>query len=277
MKPAPFTYQAAKSSPEAVGLLAKQAPPRILAGGQSLVPMLNLRLAPADALLDITRIPELRAVEETNTTVRYGALTIHAAFEDGLVPDASNGLMRHAAGNIAYRAVRTRGTLGGAIALADPAADWVTVCIALEAVLHLESASGKRQIPVEEFILGPYFTALGEGELISAVEVPKRSASERWGYHKVVVKTGEYAESMAIALFDRPRNFARIVLGATDGAPIQMKKSAGALLAGEDKSALKAAIAADLEAAEHEFSAAKRMLHTTSVLRAATDATAPRT
>jgi aerobic carbon-monoxide dehydrogenase medium subunit len=272
MKPAPFAYRTAISPHQAVDALAVEAPPRILAGGQSLVPMLNLRLAPVDALLDITRIPELRAVEETNNTVRYGALTTHAAFEDGLVPDASNGLMRHVAGNIAYRAVRTRGTIGGAIALADPAADWVTASIALEAVLRLESASGKRQMPVEEFILGPYFTAIGEGELISAVEVPKRSATERWGYHKVVVKTGEYAESMAIALVDRARDFARIVLGATDGAPILMKNTAAALLTGADESALKTAIASDLDTADHTFGAAKRILHRTSVLRAANKA-----
>jgi carbon-monoxide dehydrogenase medium subunit len=272
LKPAPFTYRAAASPSEALGLLAKEAPPRILAGGQSLVPMLNLRLAPADALLDISRIPALRAVEETSNTVRYGALTTHAAFEDGLVPDGSNGLMRHAAGKIAYRAVRTRGTIGGAIALADPAADWVTIAIALEAVLHIESASGKRQMPVGEFILGPYFTALSEGELISTIEVPKRSAGEHWGYHKVVVKTGEYAESMAVALLDRARGFARIVLGATDGAPIVMNKTAVALLATGDDAALKAAIATDLAAAEQEFGAAKRILHTSTVLRAAKDA-----
>jgi carbon-monoxide dehydrogenase medium subunit len=272
MKPAPFAYRTAISRHQAVDALAVEAPPRILAGGQSLVPMLNLRLAPVDALLDITRIPELRAVEETDNTVRYGALTTHAAFEDGLVPDASNGLMRHVAGNIAYRAVRTRGTIGGAIALADPAADWVTASIALEAVLRLESASGKRQMPVEEFILGPYFTAIGEGELISAVEVPKRSATERWGYHKVVVKTGEYAESMAIALVDRARDFARVVLGATDGAPILMSNTAAALLTGADESALKTAIASDLGTADHTFGAAKRILHRTSVLRAANNA-----
>ena len=127
-------------------------------------------------------------------------------------------------------------------------------------------------MPVGEFILGPYFTALSEGELISAIEVPKRSAGERWGYHKVVVKTGEYAESMAIALLDRARGFARIVLGATDGAPIVMNKTAVALLATGDDAALKAAIATDLAAAEQEFGAAKRILHTTTVLRAAKDA-----
>jgi carbon-monoxide dehydrogenase medium subunit len=112
MKPAPFTYQAATSSPEAVGVLAQDAPPRILAGGQSLVPMLNLRLAPADALLDITRIPELRAVTETANTVRYGALTTHAAFEDGLVPDASNRLMRHAARSAAPSRLPIRPPIG---------------------------------------------------------------------------------------------------------------------------------------------------------------------
>ena len=273
MKPAPFTYHAASSTEDAAERLAAHAP-RILAGGQSLVPMLNLRLAPADALLDISRIAALRAVDETADAVRYGALTTHAAFEDGDVPDGSNGLMRHVAGNIAYRAVRTRGTIGGSIALADPAADWVTVAIALEAVLHLASATGKRRLSAEDFVLGPYFTALGDAEFIEAIEVPKRASTERWGYHKVVVKTGEYAESMAIALLDRTRNRARVVLGATDGTPILMNRAADALVAGMAGPALDAEIARDLAAAGQEFSAAKRILHITSVSRAARDASA---
>src|SRR4051812_33777453 len=110
MKPAPFSYSAATSSEAALEALSAAAAPRVLAGGQSLVPMLNLRLAPADAVLDITRIPELRVVEDGKSSIRYGALTTHAAFEDGAVPDGSNGLMQHVASRIAYRAVRCRGT-----------------------------------------------------------------------------------------------------------------------------------------------------------------------
>ena len=274
MKPAPFTYESAATVAEAVDKLASGSPPKILAGGQSLVPMLNLRLAPADALLDITRIPELRAIEETPAFVRYGALTTHAAFEDGIVPDCSNGLMRHAAGNIAYRAIRTRGTIGGAIALADPAADWVTVTIALEATLVLASAKEKRRVQAEKFVLGPYFTALGDDEFIEAVEVPRRASTERWGYSKVVVKTGEYAESMVVALLDRTNGRSRIVLGATDGAPILMTSAAKALLDGVEETAARASIGDDLMSSARDFNAAKRILHTTAVLRAMRDASA---
>jgi carbon-monoxide dehydrogenase medium subunit len=271
MKSAPFTYQAALSIQDAARALADGGS-RIIAGGQSLVPMLNLRLAPADSIVDVSRIPELRAVDETAGAIRYGATTTHAAFEDGLVPDGSNGLMRHVAGQIAYRAVRTRGTIGGAIALADPAADWVTTTIALEAVLHLVGAAGARQVSVQDFVLGPYFTGIEDGELIVAVEVPRRPATERWGHRKVVLKTGEYAESMAIALVDRQGNYARIVLGAVDGAPILMERSSAALVHGAGEDALKNEIRAELVSAEREFTRAKLIMHTTTVLRAVKDA-----
>ena len=134
MKPSPFTYHRANSIDDAIAhLKGGDAIVRPLAGGQSLVPMLNLRLAPADKLVDLTRIVALRQTEERPDGIRYGALVTHAAFEDRQVPDASNGLMPFVGSQIAYRAVRTRGTIGGAIALADPAADWLTTIIALEA------------------------------------------------------------------------------------------------------------------------------------------------
>jgi carbon-monoxide dehydrogenase medium subunit len=275
MKPSPFSYRAARTEADAVAALAEPAAPRILAGGQSLVPMLNLRLAPADSLLDISRIPELRATTETASSIRYGALTTHAAFEDGIVPDAARGLMRHIGGQIAYRAVRNRGTIGGALALADPAADWVTAAIALEATLHLRSATGTRLVAAAEFVLGPYFTALEEGELIEAVEVPKRPATERWGHRKVVVKTGEYAKSMAIALVDPTRNSARLVLGAVDGAPLVLERAAAAILAGAAPDALQDAIRAEILAAGREFSPGRLIMHTTTAFRAAQAARTP--
>ena len=123
------------------------------------------------------------------------------------------------AAQIAYRAVRTRGTIGGAIALADPAADWLTAMLALESQIALVGPNGRRTVPIADFVTGPYSIAIGHAELIEAMEVPRRTATERWGRCKVVRKTGEYAESMAIAVIDRARRTARVVVGALDGAP----------------------------------------------------------
>ena len=121
MKPAPFSYYRATSVEDAITALSgADGMAAVLAGGQSLVPMLNLRLSPVDHLIDLRPITALSRQEETPEAICYGALTTHAAFEDGAVPDGTNGLMRYAAAHIAYRAVRNRGTLGGALALADP-------------------------------------------------------------------------------------------------------------------------------------------------------------
>ncbi|WP_428248202.1 FAD binding domain-containing protein [Ferrovibrio sp.] len=271
MKPASFTYARPTALDEAITLL-RDAGARPLAGGQSLVPMLNLRLAPVDLLVDLGRITALRDVRDTPEAVIYGAGIRHAAFEDGLVPDVSNGLMRHVAARFAYRAVRNRGTIGGALALADPAADWLLTVVTLEGKLHLQGADGARVVAAEEFVLGPYFTALGEGELITAVEIPRRPASERWGYSKVTTKIGEYAESMALTLFDKAGGKARLVLGAADGAPIVLREAAAAWLAGASGEALRPLIFQELDAVEREFSAAKRHMHATTLLRATQDA-----
>jgi aerobic carbon-monoxide dehydrogenase medium subunit len=272
MKPAPFTYSRPAALDEAIGQLTAPGA-RALAGGQSLVPMLNLRLAPVDSLVDLARINSMRDVRETSESILYGASTRHAAFEDGLVPDASNGLMRHVAGRFAFRAVRTRGTIGGALALADPAADWLLTVVTLEGKLHLQGADGIRVVPAAGFVLGPYFTALSDGELIVAVEIPRRPAAERWGYSKVTTKVGEYAESMALALFNAPAKTARLVLGAADGAPIVFDATAAAWASGRSSADLRASILKELDAAERDFTPAKRHMHVTTLLRATQDAT----
>lgn len=272
MKPAPFAYSAARSREAAVEALADADPPRILAGGQSLVPMLNLRLAPADAVLDITRIPELRAIEVGQSSIRYGPLTTHAAFEDGIVPDGSNGLMRHVASHIAYRAVRCRGTIGGALALADPAADWLTTVIALEGTVHIVSKTGRRSVPAHDFALGAYLTSLTDGELIESIEIPKRPPTERWGYYKVVVKVGEYAESMALTLWDPSRAFARVVLGALDGVPLVLGATATAIRRGLSERELLDEVRRELIASGRDFSPAQLILHSTTAVRSIKDA-----
>ncbi len=270
MKAANFELEQSPSLNEALQALANGAGmARALAGGQSLVPMLNLRLAPVESLVDLSRIAELKKVEEKTDSVLYGAMLRHADFEDGRVPDCARGLLRHAAGQIAYRAVRNRGTMGGALALADPAADWLTVCSALAARIHLASVDGTRAMPIEEFAVGPYMTALQENELLVAIELPKLSEGARWGYYKVMRKTGEYADAFSIAVQDR--GALRIVAGATDGAPIVLEQSAQAVLANAAGADLAQVVEQELAAAGREFSAAKALLHKTAVLRAIDD------
>ncbi|SHH27739.1 FAD binding domain-containing protein [Bradyrhizobium erythrophlei] len=269
MKPAPFTYHRASSIDDAIAhLKGGDAIVRPLAGGQSLVPMLNLRLAPADKLVDLTRIDALRRSEERPDCIRYGALVTHAAFEDRLVPDASNGLMPFVGSQIAYRAIRTRGTIGGALALADPAADWLTTIVALEAEIALVGPNGRRVTAGTDFALGPYMTVIEDAELIEAIAVPRRSPSERWGHYKVARKTGEYAESMAIALIDKTRGTARLVVGATDGAPLVLEKSSRDIAAGSGGEALAATIRRELADSGRDFSPEKLLLHCTTAVRA---------
>jgi carbon-monoxide dehydrogenase medium subunit len=269
MKPAPFTYHRASSIDDAIAhLKGGDAIVRPLAGGQSLVPMLNLRLAPADKLVDLTRIDALRRSEERPDCIRYGALVTHAAFEDRLVPDASNGLMPFVGSQIAYRAIRTRGTIGGALALADPAADWLTTIVALEAEIALVGPNGRRVTAGTDFALGPYMTVIEDAELIEAIAVPRRSPSERWGHYKVARKTGEYAESMAIALIDKTCGTARLVVGATDGAPLVLEKSSHDIAAGSGGEALATTIRRELADSGRDFSPEKLLLHCTTAVRA---------
>lgn len=269
MKPAPFLYHRATSLDDAIAQLNDpDTNVRPLAGGQSLVPMLNLRLAPVGKLVDIGHIDTLKRAEEQDGGIRYGALLTHAAFEDRHVPDASNGLMPFVGGQIAYRAVRTRGTIGGAIALADPAADWLTTVVALQAEIALAGPQGRRMLAATDFVIGPYMTALEQGEIIEAIVVPRRAPSERWGHYKAVRKTGEYAESMAIALADTKSGTARLVVGATDGAPLVLSKTAVELVKGAGKDRLTSVIHEELVASGRGFSPSKIHLHRTASLRA---------
>jgi carbon-monoxide dehydrogenase medium subunit len=269
MKPAPFAYHRATSVEDAIAHLKPgDTIVRLLAGGQSLVPMLNLRLAPVDKLVDLTRIDALRQTEQRPDCIRYGALVTHATFEDGRVPDGSNGLMPFVGSQIAYRAVRTRGTIGGAVALADPAADWLTTIIALEAEIALVGPNGRRTMPGTDFALGPYITAIDDAELIEAIIVPRRPGSERWGHYKVTRKTGEYAESMAIALVDKALGKARLVLGATDGAPLVLERSSREIAVGNVGDGLAAVIRAELADSGRDFSPEKLLLHSTAAMRA---------
>ncbi|TCT01733.1 FAD binding domain-containing protein [Aquabacter spiritensis] len=271
MKPAPFAFHRPASLADALACLAT-GEARPLAGGQSLVPMLNLRLTPVDALVELRGVPELAGATETPDGAVYGALLTHAAFEDGQVPDVTRGLMRHVAGGIAYRAVRNRGTIGGALALADPAADWLTTVVALDAEIGIAGAAGTRWVRAEDFVLGPYFTVLEPTELLTAVRVRRLPQTTRWGVCKVAVKVGEYAETLVVALIDPARGESRVVLGALDGAPLLLPATAAAAGAGTAKAALEQTVAVELAGSDRDFTPADLLLHATAVTRAIAEA-----
>jgi carbon-monoxide dehydrogenase medium subunit len=213
MKAASFELAYPADLAEATALLARPDS-RPLAGGQSLGPMLNLRLVRPSLLVPIAGLAALRGVAETAEAVTIGACVTHAAIADGLVPDIGLNVLARVAEGIAYRAVRNRGTIGGSLCHADPAADWPTTLMALGADVL---TGGGRRIPMQSFIRGAFRTALPPGELLVAVIVPKLGAGARWGYVKACRKPGEFAHAMAAVVIDG--SVRRAVIGATGGAP----------------------------------------------------------
>jgi carbon-monoxide dehydrogenase medium subunit len=270
MKAPAFDYVRPRSLDEAVALLAQHGEAQLLAGGQSLVAMLNLRLAAPDLLIDIARLPELAAVGEGADCVTLGACVTHAAIEDRRVPDPSRGLMPRVAASLAYRAVRTRGTLGGGLALADPAGEWPCVLAALDAETLLCSRAGRRSLPCAGFATGIYETARAADEIVEAVRVPKLSAHARWGYVKLARKTGAFASALAVAVADPERGHCRIVLGAANGPPLLLERTSALLgEGGRDSDACRQAVAADLaRAVDRRFDMFETNLHTAAALRA---------
>jgi len=220
MKAAAFELSRPGTLAEAATLLT-QPGAGALAGGQSLGPMLNLRLARPMMLVPITHLAALREVTETATSVTIGACVTHAMISDGGVPDIGLNVLARVAEGIAYRAVRTRGTIGGSLCHADPAADWVNVLTALGAEVL---TNRDRVLAVRGFILGAFRTSLQPGELVRAVRIPKLAPDARWGYVKACRKPGEFAHAMAAVLVNG--GITRAVIGATGGAPIVLEGDA---------------------------------------------------
>jgi carbon-monoxide dehydrogenase medium subunit len=221
LKPVRFDYVRPANLAAAVAAASdEKAVVKFLAGGQSLGPMLNLRLVQPDALVDITGIAELKRVDQTRDAITIGSCITHADIEDGRVPDVTGGALRAVAAGIAYRAVRNRGTIGGSLAHADPAADWISALAALGAEAIVQGAREQRRMPVEMLMAGVFECNLAPGELVSAIRVPRFSSAARWGYYKSCRKAGEFAHAIGAYLHDPDRSVCRAVIGATGGKPI---------------------------------------------------------
>lgn len=222
MKPAVFDFARAKDLAEALRLLTQSGENgRLIAGGQSLGPMLNLRLARPSMLIDISQASDLRECQQNHDNLRIGAAVTHAEIEDGRTPAGADGFLAKAARGIAYRAVRNRGTIGGSLAHADPAADWALVLSALGATVEIAGPKRVRHLPIEQFIRGAFATELNEDEMIAAVSVPNKALKARWGYWKLCRKAGEFP--IASAAVVRSDQTWRVFLGATADKPRLLK------------------------------------------------------
>lgn len=279
MKPSAFDYERPADLDGLIALTRREDLfVKMLAGGQSLGPMLNLRLVQPDLLVDITAIPELKRVEETADAVILGACVTHADIEDGRVPDATGGALPRVARGIAYRAVRNRGTIGGSLVHADPAADWISCLAAIDAEAMILGPSGRRAIPIDEFMTGVFQVALEPGELVEAVRIPRLSLGARWGFHKISRKTGEMAQAIGAILHDPARDVLRAVIGATESVPIVFS-GAAPLFSGSPGSGLAKAFDASAAVRALEDSgitdAVDRQLHLVALKRAIDQAARP--
>jgi carbon-monoxide dehydrogenase medium subunit len=271
MKSAPFDYVRPRTVTEASALLAQDGiNTAAIAGGQSLVPMLNLRIAQIDLLVDLSRLDDLKVVSETPASLQIGALTTHAAIEDGKIPDRFSGLMRRVASTISYRAVRNHGTIGGSIALADPAADWPGCLIALGTSVRISGRNGTRQQPMGDFVQGAYSTSLAAGEIILGFDVPLPDTPLLWGFAKVVRKTGAFANSIAFVVARGKAGPVSVVLAAAGPRPLVLSGAARHVADGSGpEETLRAVIADDLKKHLPEADAYQTRLHTSTVMRAA--------
>lgn len=233
MKPASFDYHEARSAAEAVSLLTDHADEaKVLAGGQSLVPAMNFRLARPGVLIDINRAVDLEYVERVDGALHIGALARHRAFERPTSDDPLSRLLSMAAGHVGHLPIRVRGTFGGSLAHADPAAEWCVLTSLLDAEIVAQSSKGARVIAAGEFFQTVFTTDLLPEELLTEVRIPLLSPSSRVGFTEFSRRAGDFALTMAAVVVDvegdRVKS-ARIALGGISDRPVRATEAEQAL------------------------------------------------
>lgn len=199
MKPSAFHYERPTDLQAALALLASSGDARILAGGQSLVPMMNYRLAQPECLIDINRLSELDYIRDDGDVIAIGALARHAAIKSSDLIKAHFPIIAEAYDWIAHAAVRNRGTLSGNLCHADAASEMPAIMQILEAQLVLSKVGASRIVPAAEFFLGMYETAIGMDEMLTEVRIPKPASKTGWGFEEVAMRRGDYAWCTVVA------------------------------------------------------------------------------
>jgi aerobic carbon-monoxide dehydrogenase medium subunit len=253
MKPAPFEYFGPRELDEALALLAEHGDAaRVLAGGQSLVPAMNFRLARPLFLVDINRITALDYIRADGVGLRIGALARHARFETPVVAGALGRLLPRVAHCIAHWPIRVRGTFAGSLAHADPASEWCLMATTLDAELVATSGDGTRVLRPGEFFTGALTTALGPEELLTEIRLPLFGDEWQTGFAEFSRRAGDYALAMCAALLRRVEGRitdARIGIGGATDRPFR-SSAAEAILTGSNGRGEAAREAADTAAAE---------------------------
>ena len=276
MKPAAFSYSRPGSLDEALALLAKHGPDaKLLAGGQSLVPAMNFRLARPAVLIDLNHIGSLAGIERAaDGSLRIGAMTRQRAVERSATVAQHAPLLSRAVPWIAHPQIRTRGTIGGSLAHADPAAELPAVMLVLEARFVVAGPRGSRSLAAREFFTGVLSTALDEGELLAGVEIPPRPAGARSAFLEVARRHGDYAmvgAAVELTLDDQRRcRSCRIGLLSVGDTPVlaeaAMRELTGAELTHDAIESAATAAARDLDPPSDLHASAEYRRHLARVL-----------
>jgi carbon-monoxide dehydrogenase medium subunit len=274
LKARAFSYVRPTTVVEALEAFASSgAEASYIAGGQSLVPALALRLQAPELLIDIAHIPSLRGIELQGEWLRIGALTRHCeALTDPLIAQHAP-LLREAAPHVAHPAIRNKGTLGGSVALADPASEFPAMTLAMGAELEIANRDGTRRVPADDFFIDLFQTAIEPGELLVAIHVPIVGPRHRWAFGELARRRGDYAivGSGILAEFSGDRlEWIRIVFFSVGSTPVRAR-SVENLLTGRslDQAAVleaQATLADDLAPPDDEHTPATVRLHLARVL-----------
>jgi carbon-monoxide dehydrogenase medium subunit len=265
VKPAPFAYKKARSLDEAVALLGEKDA-RILAGGQSMIATLNMRLSAPSLLVDINGIKALEGISVNGGMLEIGALTRHAQAECSDVIARQAPLIARAMPHIGHPAIRNRGTLGGSIAYADPAAELPACLLALDGEIETTGPKGKRTIKARDFFKGLFETALGPQDVLTAIRVPVADKGTRIGFAELARRHGDYAiVGLAASARTAGKGFAdvRLAYFGVGNTPVRAKKSEAALAQGNVDAAVDAL---DLEPNDDVQATAKVKKHLAAVL-----------
>jgi carbon-monoxide dehydrogenase medium subunit len=269
VKPAPFAYAKAVSVEDALALLAEHGDgARLLAGGQSLIATLNMRLFAPELLIDLNAISGLAGIALQDGRVEIGAMTRHIEAERSDTIARHAPLFAMALPHIGHPAIRNRGTIGGSIAFADPAAELPACLLALAGEAEIAGANGRRHVKVDDFFKGLYETAVGPGELLTAIRIPAADAASRFGFAELSRRHGDYAMA-GLAASARADGKAlkdiRLAFFGVALTPIRAKNAEAALAGGSVDDAMRA-LASDLDPPDDIQASGKVKLHLAGVL-----------
>jgi CO/xanthine dehydrogenase FAD-binding subunit len=250
MKPAPFAYERPDNIELTLAALDRHGPQaKVLAGGQSLIPMLNLRLVHPERLIDIGRIEALRRITAVGGEIRIGAAATHSEILESEDIARTCPLLTASYREVAHQGVRNRGTLGGSLCHNDPAAEMPVIMSVLDATLVVRSVAGERSIPADLFFTGLFETALQPNELLTEIRIRVPPAGHAWGFREVSQRKGDFAMVAVAALFNRLDGVCRNVRIGYASAGIGARRSAASEAALEGQPATPDAFAAAAAAA----------------------------